>query len=161
MMRAIHFAEVYEYGNAQIYVELANGHQFVHRTDDGIFVDDKALIRRREFHKRVWLEAHDNYYKITEYINENRLGKLLRRHLGGCKSSWGVFMNMPLFSPAFQDTGLLSYKVPEKLWSFWRFTTVLIRALERKELQREQAIYARLPNRDRYEEICKERGCTR
>ena len=122
-------------------------------------IDEEPIRRRLDFVKKVWLESHDNYYEIAEHISDYVFSKLLCRFLGGSVDIWRTFLQSGLFSIRSGNPFVVSPTVNNKLWKFWRFSTFLIKKLNRMQTQKEEAIYKRLPSRDNFPKIYKERGC--
>ena len=99
-----------------------------------LYINHSVLKMRREFHHRVWLEATDNYYLLIDGASQFKLARVLSKYLGGTSASWTVWMDNVLFSTAYMDRSLLHYKIPEKLWEFWRFTRWMIKIIKKKIL---------------------------
>lgn len=162
MLNARDMQEIHGVSVNHLYVLLNNNNQFVHKVGGKIYVDDKQLLRRRRFLKKIWLMCHEYYYSITEHQNEYRLAKKLEEATGTKQQTWAVFMCTTLFSLSIvEDGSIFKYKVPVNMWKFFRVTRFMIRKITRLENKRADGIYKRLPNRDRYDEIYKERGCKR
>ena len=125
-------AEMYGITPCNITQQLKKGNKHVHKIGSFLYIDDVALLKRREFANKIWNQANDNYFAITELISESDLARLLFRYLPHrTLSSWYVFVNNQLFSIAFKDRSLLAYKVPAQLWEFYRITRAIIRSSQR------------------------------
>lgn len=129
------FTEMYSLSKDVVYInKRVTDTEHIKKFNNSVYVNHKALLKRREFYHRVWLEATDNYYLLTDGGSQFKLAKVLSKYLGGTQQNWTVWMDTTLFSTAFMDRSLLEYKVLEKLWNFWRFTKWMIRIIKRKNL---------------------------
>jgi len=135
LLSAVGFAERYDLHKDCVYVAYNHKNKHIIKIGNSLYVNETALIKRREFYNRVWNKAHENYYLITEYITDAQLYQFLGRALVDCgtAASWMQFIKYDLFSIAFKDKSLLSYKIKEKVWIFFRATTFIIRRLTRYE----------------------------
>jgi len=116
-----------------IYVQSTHKHKYLYRIDGSLYVNERALLNRRAFYAKIWNLSHTNYYRfILEGIKESKVAELLAKYTEYSKNSWIMFMQSDLFSMAFRDKSLLSYKITTKLWIFYRITTLFIRVTERK-----------------------------
>ena len=141
-----------------IYQQNSKNHKYIKRVEnilgkENVVVNLDRLRYYRKFHRKIWLASHENYYEITSYISEYKLAHLLERYVGGKHESWATYMALGLFSMAWADRSLLHYKIPKLLYKFYRFTTLLIRRIKRREAEREQRILANTPNRDKYMQL--------
>jgi hypothetical protein len=130
-LKAKAFCEKYGLSKDIVYVWMYHGNKHIYKIGKEVTIDEKALLRRREFYYKVWNETIDNYYGITEHISENKLATLLQRYFGGKVTAWGVYLNTTMFRISWQEKPIASYKIPMELWTIWRFTTFLIRRIER------------------------------
>lgn len=133
LISSLAFCERYELSTSAIDVAYYNNHPYVKKIAGALYVNEKALIRRREFYKRVWNKAHENYYNITEYITDAQFYNFLGRVLDRSRESWMQFLHYGLFSVAFNDKSILSYGISAQLWEFFRASTFVIRRLSRYE----------------------------
>lgn len=139
-----------------MYILHNNGCPFVVKDRKNVYVDTTKLYLRKEFRHKIWLAAHENYYELVEYFNsENEFAKWLAKYSSVPHGSWVDFLARRLFMLPSEEP--LSYKVTQRLWFFFRATRMVLRYRDR----REKKIYERLPNRDMYDDIYKERGCKR
>jgi len=129
---AVEFAEMYSLSDSTAYTKTNN--PYVMKIGNSVYINHKALIRRRDFYKRVWLEATDNYYELIDGASQFKLAKVLSKYLGNTPTSWNTWMTLVLFSTAYNDKSLLNYKVSVKLWEFWRFTIWIKMVIKRKNL---------------------------
>ena len=133
LIHAIAFTQKYGIDNNSVSVAYHKKHKFVKKISGDLYVDEKALIKRREFYNKVWNKAHDNYFAITEHIKDNQLYKFLAKVFGENVHGWREFLRDGLFSLAFKEKSILSYRINYKLWAFFRASTFLIRSLMRHE----------------------------
>ena len=133
LLDAIAFSERYELSKGSLDVAHHNKHPFVKKIAGTLYVDEKALIRRREFYKKVWNKAQENYYRINEFVPDPKLYTFLAKVLDGSANSWLQFLKYGLFSVAFNDKSILSYQISNRLWTFYRASTFIIRRLLRYE----------------------------
>ena len=139
-----------------IYILHSEGCSFIVKDGPNLYVDTTALYLRKEFRHKIWLQAHDNYYDLMEYFkSENQMAIWLAKYSDINQDSWVDFLARYLFM--IPTEGPLKYKVPDRLWFFFRATRMVLRYRDR----RIERIYRRLPNRDMYDEIYKQRGCKR
>jgi hypothetical protein len=139
--------EEYEaiYGNiGSVYTLKYNGHKYIKKIGKSIYIDDKALVRRRQFHKKIWLMSHDNYYMLNEFIIDSQLAAILSRYTNRPKHNWVTYLYEQLFSTAYQDRSILAYKIPDMLWEFYRITTALIRSTQRYNWRRTKKKYIKI-----------------
>lgn len=150
------FCEEHDYPQNAIYVKFAEKHPLIHKSSGRIYVDYNGIVKRHEFRKKVWLESHDAYWEFLEYFgSENKFATWLAKYSEFTRGSWVVFLATDLFAEANDD--LFGYKVPKRLWFFWRATKMVLRYRDR----RIKRIYDLHPALDMYDEIYKERGCKR
>ena len=130
-----HFCEKYDTPIANVYT-----HRFQHkpkgvfkkgRYKGDMYIDEYHFIHRKEFQRKVWLRSHDNYYEIAEHISDKHLAYILARYTGRSQASWVTFLSQELFSLAPLEGTIFNYKIKEKLWEFWRVTTLLLRRIKR------------------------------
>lgn len=124
------------------------------------YIDLDKCRKRWDLRRRIWNEACDNYYAITEHISTAALGRLL----GSCKysnktaDSWTSFMFKDLFIiPEPENAHPLLYTTSKSLWQFWRITTRIRRVCEKYGEWRHKDIENRLPNSRLYSKIYSER----
>ncbi len=150
------FVEKYDVNKNHLFVLASTGNSMFHRVNNKWYIDEKALIKRKEFVRRVWLTAHEYYFDIAEYfVSDNRFAIFLSRFTPQSKEAWVDFLRNGLF--ALPNDDVFGYKVKGKLWVFFNICRVVVRRRDR----RIRSICKRLPNRDRYDEIYRERGCAR
>ena len=150
------FCNEFHYNRNAVYQMYAKKHPLIHKRGKQIYVDYNGLMKRKEFHKRIWLKAHDNYYDLMEHFKiETRLAKWLSQWSDFSQASWVDFLARHLFMLPTED--LFGYKVSARLWRFYRMSNRLLKSRDR----REKFILKLHPNLDRYTEICKERGVCR
>jgi len=121
------------------------------------YIEEDNIRRRLEFVKRVWNESHELYYLIAEHITDHNFYILLSKCLGGSRASWNMFLRQDLWALSAGNKSATNPIVNKKIWKFYRFSRRLIRELDRRYDKRVADIYKRLPNRDKYEEIYKQR----
>jgi len=139
-----------------MYILHSQGCPFVVKDGKNVYVDTTKLYLRKEFRHKIWLKSHDNYYDMIEYFgSENKFAIWLAKYSDISKDSWVDFLSRRLFMLPTDE--ILSYKVPARLWFFFRATRMVLRYRD-KRIER---IYKRLPHRDMYDEIYKMRGCKR
>ena len=85
-------------------------------------IDEEPVKRRLDFVKKIWLESHDNYYEIVEFMNDYELSKLLYKDIGGSQSSWLMFLNHGLWSLKAGNPFVVNPVANDLLWKFWRFS---------------------------------------
>jgi len=156
MLSSDEFCELFNISKQQIDVTKHNGCKFITTINHKTFVDEKALIRRKEFKKKIWLQNHENFYELIENgITENKLSEILAKFSPNAYLTWTTFFSSRglLFSLSGMDSSVLSNKISSMHWNFFRLSTFIIRRLKRLETNRQQKIYARLPNRDRYAQM--------
>lgn len=147
----VQFCKEFNYHKNPIYVMLSKGHPLIHKKGKQVYVDVNGLMKRKEFRKKIWLEAHENFWEFVEYFgSENKLAVWLAKYSDYSVGSWVDFLARHLFMMAPDD--LFGYKVPKRLWVFYRLTRLVLRYRDR----RVKRIYKRLPNRDRYNELYKQ-----
>jgi len=144
LLSAAVFSEKYKLSKNIVHLAYYEKNPQIKKIDGKLYVDEKALLRRVEFRKRIWNKAHDNYYAITEYVSESQLYNFLSRMFGDSKRGWIQFLAYDLFSMANIEKSILSYKINNKLWMFYRFTTALIRMVLRRERLVEQGKMRRI-----------------
>ena len=150
------FVDRYEVNKNHLFVLASTGNTMFKRVNGKWYIDEKSLVRRKEFRKRLWLAAHEYYFDIAAYFgNDSKFAKMLEKYTGKSKEGWIDFLRHGLF--AIPNDDMFRYKVKNRLWVFFFITRAIIRIRDR----RIKAIYERLPNRDRYDEIYIERGCVR
>ena len=121
------YASLYNCSIGLVQVSNSKGHKYIFKQDNKLYIHVDKLIKRREFVIRIWNQSIDNYYSIVEDIGTQRFTELLSSNLGGSQQTWRSFGDRGLFSTAFKERNLLSYKVNKKLWRFYRFTQQYIR----------------------------------
>ena len=150
------FVDRYGVNKNHLFVLANTRNPMFKRVNGKWYIDEKALVKRKEFRKRLWLAAHEYYFDIAAYFgNDNRFAIFLAKFTPQKKEAWVDFLRNGLF--ALPNENIFSYKVKGRLWLFFNICRLIIRRRDR----RIKAIYERLPNMDRYDEIYKERGCVR
>ena len=115
-----------------IYVKLCNGHKYIHKVGKEVYVDEIALVRRRAFYAKVWNICCDNYYELKPHLNDNKQAKILSKVTGDSKQSWNTYLGEGMFSIGWlMDKNITSYEVSEKLWTYFRVSSFLIRRTKR------------------------------
>jgi len=112
-------------------VEHNTGNKYIKKIGHRFDIDVKALIRRRDFHTKIWNLAHENYFAIMEYIVPYKLAHILSKFFDKSVGSWNMFMYSKLFGSSHQDRSLLKYEIDDMLWAFYRITTFIIRRANR------------------------------
>ena len=150
--------------------------------DNYIRIDENHFIRRLEFRKKLDNIMHDYYYFFKKHLTDSDIAELMV--MGNPNTSitgWNTFLNQSLFSQ--RNDSILNNLIGVKKWQFFRTARKIIKMMFNKigttmsgkdllkiydvedsfpySKKREMKIMQRLPNRDRYEQIYKERGCTR
>lgn len=120
-------------------------------------IHETPIKRRLNFAKKVWLESHENYYKLTEETSDYELSKIISKFANGSHASWNMFLSNQLWALKAGHPSVTNPITPKMLWVFWRYSTFLVRRLERLQTQKEDKIYERLPNRDEFEDVYKNR----
>ena len=150
------FCDEFQYHRNAVYQMYAKKHPLIHKRGKQIYVDYNGLMKRKEFQKRIWLRAHDNYYDLMEHFKaENRLAKWLSQWSDVKQDSWVDFLARHLFMMPTED--LFGYRVSVRLWGFYRMTNRLLKSRDR----RIKFIRRLHPDLDNYGEIYKQRGCSR
>jgi len=159
------FCDIYEVSHNLVYVtkgQKPSIAKFFHKVSEReMYIDDKAIARRKNFGLKVINISRDNYYKLTEEHTDTQIAKILSHYSGSSVASWRMFLRIALFSFSYQEHSVLQYEITDKMWQFFRYSTFLIRGLERQQAHKERRLKYLHPNRDNYEAIYKERGCSR
>ena len=103
------------------------GHPHIHKIGTRLYVDDRALHRRREFYSRVSIESQDIYYILDKLQPKIRTAEHLSAITGKSVSNWTSFQSRDLWSSAYYDRSLLDYKINYSLWIYWRTYRYLLR----------------------------------
>ncbi len=122
------YASLYHCSVDLVYVNYHNKHKYIFKQNNKLYVQVDKLTKRREFAIKIWNQSIDNYYLLIDTIGYTKLITILCKNLGLSRQNWGQFLDRNLFSPAFKERNLLSYKVNKKLWRFYRFTQQYIRS---------------------------------
>ena len=152
-VRIDEFIDTYNVSEENVYSFISKDRSLVKKHNKALYINKRALERRKEFQKRIWLNSHDNYYRIIEESNENRLSIILSKYSKFSKVSWQHFLSTSLFSPSLNDTSIFVNKVSERAWAFYRITTFIIRRIERHEKRIIDRVLSRMPNRDKYKDM--------
>lgn len=131
-IKAIDFAEKHGFSVAIIYTDKHNGKipesAFSLNNDGHYLIDESFFSRRLDFRKRVWLEAHDNYYFLTKHSTLTDIAKILNRiDPSQSVNCWVAYMSSALF--ASLPTSITVFKTTELLYKFYRYTRWIIRGL--------------------------------
>jgi len=126
------FAEKYEIKPTSVYVFRLNNDVpdgvFVKESRYGLMVDENYFIKRDEFRKSVWLASHDMFHYFTEHIAESDLAYLLNKVDESVSiNTWVSFLSTNLFR--MDDSSILSFKISDNGWKFFRYVRWLIRAV--------------------------------
>lgn len=119
-------------------------------------IDEEYLLKRYKLRRRIWLESHELYYLFMEHTTESNLANILARVYGNKQQDWLQFFQYRLFSLAGVDR-VINPTINEFLWNFYRFSKHFIAKADRRYDSKAIRIYKRLPHRDRYSEIYKQR----
>jgi hypothetical protein len=114
-----------------IQIASFNNSPHVFKFRNKLYVNEEALIRQKKFYEKIWLQSHENYYEITEYISDYKLAQLLCHFFNDDMTKWTTFLNQNLFSYAWSDKSLFATKMSDNLWAFFRFSTFLIRRINK------------------------------
>jgi len=154
----------------------------IREIDKYLRIDENHYIKRLEFRKKIDNIAHDYYYFLRKVFCDSEISELMMIENPDTKiTQWNTFFNSALF--AQRNDTIFNNTIGSKKWQFYRTAKRIIQRLfnligitmSGKDLlkiydvdvsmpyskKREMKIMQRLPNRDRYEQIYKERGCTR
>ena len=112
---------------ATIHTAHYNHHKYIHKMGKYLTIDYRALLRRREFNKRIWLEAHTNYYTLHNSLSDTEQSIILAKQFDRTEPVWGNFLRYGLFSLAQLERSLLAYEVNTMLWEYWKASRSLIR----------------------------------
>lgn len=115
------YAEFYNCTKNLVYVAYKNKNPYVIKYNNKSYVNLKALKRRREFHNSVYEEVTNGYWELIDTVGMNALTKQLSKELGKTPQHWRSFLHKDLFSTAFRERNLLSYKIPKMLWTYYRW----------------------------------------
>ena len=134
MMRVKEFCEVFEQSENAVYAHnsLYGSKFIVQVAPKEIRIDVDALLRRREFYQRVWLQSHKFYFILSELKKDSEIATILSKFIGRSKGSWQTYIKYNLFSTAFQDRSLLRYEIDDMLYMFWRVSGTIIRRAYRE-----------------------------
>jgi hypothetical protein len=130
LLSAVAFADKYAIEPNIIYMR-AKVHPHIHKVGKALYVDEQTLLWYEKMRWKIWLNSHENYYKIVEHISANKLAKLLSEYTGETAGSWGIYMSVDLWSTQWQDMGILNYKTPDKLFKFHNITNYIINKARR------------------------------
>ena len=131
MLTVDEFVEIYNDTFETVHSANYNHNPFIHKKGRKLYIDDKALLRRRNFMRRVWMEAHENYYILAEHKSDSDMSRILSRFTDRSMHTWNSFQQKSLFSLTPFDKSLLSYKVNDMLYEYWRITRAIIRRSRR------------------------------
>ena len=126
------FAEKYNVGIGIVYTDRHKGKLpesiFYKSSNRKHFIDESFFIRRLDFRKRLWLEAHDNFYFLTKHSSLTDIAKILNRiDSSQSVNCWITYMSSALF--ASLPTSITVFKTTELLYKFYRYTRWIIRGL--------------------------------
>ena len=83
-----------------------------------VYVDEKYIIRRYEFKRRIANICQDFYYYFNRYFSTSTIAYMLSKINGRSQAAWHDFMSNQLFQIA--DYTVLNFRVKPKMWEFFR-----------------------------------------
>lgn len=135
-MTVADFAEKYELSVRSIYIRRhvgTMGKNLFKEKDNLLCVDEKAILKRTAFRRKVWLESHERFYFLTKHLSTLELCTLLAKIEGDATRQkiyqWNTWIAVDLFS--IQDNSIVNYRVNDKAWKFYRYTGWIIQMLFR------------------------------
>lgn len=161
-MRIKHFCNKYDVTESNIastihqYPDSPIAKAMVNLGRDERYINETYLLRRYEFRRKIWLESHELYYVFMEHTKESKLSTMLAKVYGNKQQDWLQFFQYRLFSLARIDS-VLNPTINDFLWKFYRFAKHFIAKADRRYDAKAFIVYNRLPNRDNYSKIYKQR----
>lgn len=134
-VKAIDFCDTHEINVNSLQVLKSSGKvpSYVFRMTSrksGSRVDRIYFERRKDFTKKCWLAAHENFFKLTEDKSERELARLLNSIDPETSiQSWVVFLSQYLFS--LQPKSILLFKVTKNLYKFLRYSNWILLRLSK------------------------------
>jgi hypothetical protein len=124
------FAEKYNIKEKTLYVvKISKPEFFGEDTAGKLIVKEDKFLKYKKFKKKITEKAQDNFYMLDKWIDEDTQAKLLARYMGSDKSTWKSFLGYNLF--AVDSSSILGFNIPSMMWKYYRFTTALIRHINR------------------------------
>jgi len=125
------FCEIHNYTPNNIHCKRFNGSDtFIKVDGNRTYIDELSLIRRKQFQKKIWLDSHDYYYEFMEYFpSESAFARFLGKYYPLGNNNWNEFLSKQLFS--LPTDRLFEYRVPDRLWAFYRICRFTTRKIER------------------------------
>lgn len=95
-----------------------------------LYIDKNYFTRRKKFAKKCWLNAHDNYFKLTENKSERKLATLLHSLNNQISiNSWATFLAQDLFR--LQQENIFLCNPTKKLYLFLRYSNWILQRLSK------------------------------
>ena len=128
MVDARDFVELYGGTVNSVYQAKKDGNKYVLKKGKYVYVDDKKLIKRKEFMYRIKQQNQDNYYRLKELgLSDVAISNLLYKGTNRAAHTWRMYMGKTLFSSAYQNRNLLVYKINKMDCEFNKVTRRLLR----------------------------------
>jgi len=121
MILAKEFSELYDVSIKTIHTHNFTNNPHIVKKGSRLYVDDKALLRRQEFRRKVYNETIKRYYELLDSgYNEYFIAIMLSKRYGYTPLNWVGVMNKTLFFDLDQHS-LLVYKIPMRVWKMFKF----------------------------------------
>jgi hypothetical protein len=82
-------------------------------------IDEKYFVRRKRAYRKIWLQAHENYFFFSKHLIDSHIAKLLSLAHGRMQD-WTSFLAQGLWTYIESITNVT---IPKMLWLFYKYTT--------------------------------------
>jgi hypothetical protein len=128
MLSAKDFVELHGGTVNSVYQAHKINNKYISKDGKYLIVDDKSLLKRRQFQVKIKQINQDNYYKLKALdISDTDISNILSKETNRAAHTWRMYMGKTLFSSAYQSRNLLVYKVNKMDCEFNKVTRRLLR----------------------------------
>jgi hypothetical protein len=128
MLSAKDFVAIHGGTINSVYQAHKNNNKYISKDGKYLIVDDKSLLKRRQFQVKIKLQNQGNYYELKALgVSDTDLSNILAAETDRAAHTWRMYMSTSLFSLAYDDKNLLAYKVNKMDCQFNKITRRLLR----------------------------------
>jgi hypothetical protein len=136
MLHIKSFVDIYEDASIDsVHMASHNGNKYVVKIKGKLYVEDKKLLKRREFIIKVKHMNQDNFYRLKDLgMSGMSIARFVSTYSGSI-STWNQYISRDLFSLAYTSKSILNYKVSKRDWIFNKATRALLRGIKNETFQ--------------------------
>jgi hypothetical protein len=148
MITVLDFCRIYDISYENMMTQRCVGkypkHWFLKNEKGLLLIDDKKIIDRYKFKKKIENLSQKNYYFLSKHFTDWSMSDLISTYDGFLtQTSVNMFLNKSLF--AFDDRSIVSYTITKLQWKFYKISTSIIQHMFRvKNIKRSDRILEKI-----------------